>query len=152
MGDARLDLEDALKDPVDAEVVRTPTAVHTTRERLLWATALVGAVAAGAAGSLWYMSRSPRVAPELRLEVTTPPTGDPSSMAVSPDGRALVFVASSDGKPQLWLRTLDAVSPRPLPGTDDAARPFWSPDSRAVGFSANFQLKRIDLDSGSVRY
>ena len=49
-----------------------------------------------------------------------------------------MFAATSEGKPQLWVRTLDAVSARPLPGTDDAARPFWSPDSRSVGFSANF--------------
>ena len=151
MGDARLDLEDALKDPVDAAVVRTPTAVHTTRERLQWATALVGAVAVGAAGSIWYMSRSPRVPAELRLEVTTPPTSDPFSLAVSPDGKALLFVATSDGKPKLWLRTLDTVSLRPLAGSDDALRPFWSPDSRSIGFFANFQLKRMDLDSGSVR-
>jgi eukaryotic-like serine/threonine-protein kinase len=151
MGDARLDLEDALKDPVDAAVVRTPTAVHTTRERLLWVTALLSAVAAGAAGSVWYMSRSPRVPAELRLEVTTPPTSDPFSLAVSPDGKALVFVATSDGRPKLWLRTLDTVSLRPLAGTDDASRPFWSPDSRSIGFFANFKLKRFDLDSGSVR-
>ena len=70
---------------------------------------------------------------------------------MSPDGEALVFIATSDGKPKLWLRTLQAVSARPLAGTDDAMRPFWSPDSGSIGFFADFQLKRIDLDSGSVR-
>jgi eukaryotic-like serine/threonine-protein kinase len=151
IADARLEIEDALDDPTGGASLGTSLPNRRPYEPVRWVAALLAAAAAGAAGSLWYASRLPQAPPELRVEITTPPTGDPSSMAISPDGRALVFVATSDGKPQLWLRTLDAVSPRPLPGTDDAARPFWSPDSRKVGFWANFQLKRIDLDSGAVR-
>jgi hypothetical protein len=55
------------------------------------------------------------------LEITTPPLPDPSSLALSPDGRKLVFAATSErGVSQLWLRELDSPSPRPLIGTDDA--------------------------------
>ncbi len=52
---------------------------------------------------------------------------------------------------QLWLRPLDSQEARPLAGTDGAQYPFWSPDSRSVGFTAGGVLKRIDLASGLVR-
>jgi Tol biopolymer transport system component len=84
-------------------------------------------------------------APEMRLEVNTPPTPDPVSFAISPDGRRLVFVASGDGAPRLWLRPLDAVTAQPLAGTEGATYPFWSPDSRAIGFFAGGKLKRTDI-------
>jgi Tol biopolymer transport system component len=90
-------------------------------------------------------------APEMRLEVTTPPTGQPWSLAISPDGQKMAFEGTSVGGSQLWLRRLDSVSARPLAGTERASLPFWSPDSRSVGFFADGQLKRIDIDGGSVQ-
>src|SRR5207245_2494388 len=78
----------------------------------------------------------------------TPPTGDPLSFAISPDGRRLVFSAS-EGKSQLWVRPLDSLAPQPLAGTDGASYPFWSPDSASVGFFADGKLKRIDIVGGA---
>jgi Tol biopolymer transport system component len=86
----------------------------------------------------------------MRVEITTPPTTDQVSLALSPDGEKLVFVASSDGRSKLWLRSLVTGSTRPLPGTDGASFPFWSPDSRSIGFFANDQVNRIDVDGGSL--
>ena len=91
---------------------------------------------------------APASAPELRLQIVTPPTTDPLSMALSPDGRRLTFVATSDGTPRLWLRPLDSVTAQPLPGTDGASYPFWSPDSESIGFFAEGKLKRIDIGGG----
>lgn len=105
-----------------------------------WANAASSAGGAAAAG-----------ASELRLEITTPPTTDPVSLAISPDGQKLVFVGTSEGLSLLWLRVLDAVMSRPLPGTDDAAFPFWSPDNQSIGFFASGQLKRLDLATGAVQ-
>src|SRR4029453_14887095 len=85
---------------------------------------------------------------EQRLEITTPPTFDALSLAVSPDGANVVFVANKDGRPTLWLRALNALDARPLAGTDNAQFPFWSPDNRSIGFAASGQLKRIDLEGG----
>jgi hypothetical protein len=87
----------------------------------------------------------------MRLEITTPPTTDPVSFAIAPDGRTIVFVATSEGRARLWLRSLDSVSARPLAGTDGGFYPFWSPDSRSIGFFAEGKLERIDLDGGLVR-
>jgi Tol biopolymer transport system component/predicted Ser/Thr protein kinase len=70
-------------------------------------------------------------------------------MALSPDGRKIVFGArTSDGKNPLFVRSLDAATAQPLAGTDNAAFPFWSPDSRFIGFFADGKLKKIDASGG----
>lgn len=71
-----------------------------------------------------------------------------SGVAVSPDGRRIVFQAVSEGVTALWLRELDQPIPRVLPGTENAFGPFWSPDGRNIGFSASGKLKRIPLAGG----
>jgi eukaryotic-like serine/threonine-protein kinase len=72
-----------------------------------------------------------------------------TNMAISPDGRHLAFVASSQGRRQIWLRDLDAVSARPLEGTEGGSSPFWSPDSRSLGFFADRKLKRLAISGGA---
>src|SRR5262245_39595322 len=88
-----------------------------------------------AALSVLYFKRT--APPEIRLEVNTPSTGDPLSFAISPNGRLLVFSASKEGKPQLWVRPLDSVAAQPLAGTDEATYQFGSPDSASVGCFAD---------------
>ena len=109
------------------------------------------AVATVAALALFGARRPALSLPQQRLEITTPSTTDPLSLAISPDGATVVFVATTDGRPQLWLRSLGTVSAQPVKGTDNAQFPFWSPDSRSIGFAASGQLKRIDLEGGAVR-
>jgi Tol biopolymer transport system component len=72
------------------------------------------------------------------------------TFALSRDGRSLAFVAAdSSGKTRLWVRQLDSLTPQPLPETDGASFPFWSPDGRFIGFFAGGKLKKIDVSSGS---
>src|SRR5450755_427430 len=72
--------------------------------------------------------------------------GEPS---LSPDGRVLVFCASDEsGKTILWIRPLNSLAARPLPGTEGASHPFWSPNGRTVGFFAGNQLKTIEAEGG----
>ncbi len=68
--------------------------------------------------------------------------------ALSPDGRNLVFVATSEGRNMLWARSLDALAARAIVGTEDAADPFWSADSRSVMFFSQGKLKSVSLDGG----
>jgi Tol biopolymer transport system component len=73
-------------------------------------------------------------------------------VAVSPDGRMLAFGGRTpEGKTQLWVRPLDNLAAQALPETDGASYPFWSPDSRSVGFFAQGKLKRIEVAGGSPR-
>jgi Tol biopolymer transport system component/DNA-binding winged helix-turn-helix (wHTH) protein len=90
-------------------------------------------------------------APTDPLSVHAPPGENlTGSFALSPDGKWLAFVAGAETAEQshLWLRSLDEVATRPLPGTEGAAMPFWSPDGGSVGFFAGGQLKTIDIRNG----
>lgn len=96
-----------------------------------------------------YVSRVPGNLPEIRVEISTAPTPDPVSFAISPNGEHLVFLASTaEGRTQLWLRSLNSIKMQPLTDTEGASYPFWSPDSRAIAFFADGKLKRIDLSGG----
>src|SRR5262249_9363511 len=120
-----------------------------THLRLAWIVAVVSllAIAALAVPTVRHLREA--APPETRVEVNMPPTADPFSFAISPDGRRLVFVASMDSQSQLWVRPLDSPTAQPLAGTDGAAYPFWSPDSASVGFFADGKLKRIDSVGGA---
>jgi Tol biopolymer transport system component len=125
------------------------------RERLLWSTALLVVVLAALAifivprllphGPRQAVSRFSITAPE---NVTLVP--DAAASAISPDGRTLAFVAvDSAGTSRIWVRPLDSLAPRELIGTENGALPFWSPDSRFIGFFADGRLKKILAAGGS---
>ncbi len=129
----------------------TPSAASRGWERAAWIAALTLVSAVAVALAVGRLAGS-AVAPEIRVEINTPPTTDPASIAISPDGHTIAFVATDGGRPRLWLRSLDTVSVRPLAGTDGAQFPFWAPNGRALGFFADDgKLKRVDLDGGVVR-
>jgi eukaryotic-like serine/threonine-protein kinase len=71
-------------------------------------------------------------------------------VSISPDGKHLAFIALSDNVRRLWIRPLDSLESRPLPGTEDVAAypPFWSPDSRYLAFGHEGKLKKIDVAGG----
>jgi DNA-binding winged helix-turn-helix (wHTH) protein/Tol biopolymer transport system component len=76
----------------------------------------------------------------------------PSQFAISPDGTELAFVAlDQDGQTALWVRPLSGSGARRLDGSDEAALPFWSSDSRNVGFFASRKLKVVEISTGLVR-
>ena len=144
VADARFQIEEALNNPF---VAAAPTSRH--RERLVWLSGL--AIASAIALSSWTTREPEADAAELRLDVTTPPTTRPHSIAISPDGQTLAFAATSEGTSRLWLRRLSDTTARVLPGTEDATFPFWSPDGRAIGFSVESDLKRVDVETGTVQ-
>jgi serine/threonine protein kinase/Tol biopolymer transport system component len=129
-----------------------------TRWRMQPAAALLAlcALGVGAAGTWWSLRARPAAERSYQLSVTLPeglnaiPIGPTSRFAIAPDGQRLAFVASRpDGIVRLFVRTLDHIETRELPGTDGAILPFWSPDSGSIGFIADGTLKRVTLD-GSV--
>jgi len=116
---------------------------RAARLRLLGFGAVLLAVAAVSlfAGKLVFHRRQP--APMLRFLVSAEAKSNfRGGATISPDGRYLAFTADDvDGHRVLWLRALDEMHARVVPGTDDAAAPFWSPDSRAIGYFAARTLK-----------
>ncbi len=96
-----------------------------------------------------WRSQPPK--PQLARFLLDAPVGatisQPAEAAVSPDGRAFVFLAyDSTDTQHLYIRVLDAPQARMLPGTANATLPFWSPDSRSIAFFAVQKLRRVALD------
>jgi Tol biopolymer transport system component len=146
IADARLEISEVGVESPSGDSANTTRARR--RERLIWASAVAVLGLSAVVAIAWVLR--PKPPPSLmRLEIATPPTTDLPSLAISPDGRTIAFVATFEGRPRLWLRPLDATTARPLAGTDDARDPFWSPDSRSIGFFAAGHLKRIDVEGGS---
>jgi serine/threonine protein kinase/Tol biopolymer transport system component len=151
--DARLEIEDVQNSPQ-----QNGSAERNSRTRWQWPAiaAVLALVTVIASAEAVRIFRTVPAGPEVRFEIsllsTRDVTRDESALAaISPDGLKIVFAATIAGRSQLWLRSLDSVSARPLAGTDRAEMPFWSPDSRSVGFFADTDLKRVDLDGGSLQ-
>jgi Tol biopolymer transport system component len=139
------------------EGAHEPASKPQRRERLYGALAvafLLAAIFGGA--SYWRLKSAP---PRTLIAQIAPPenrrfgsigyTG--AWPAISPDGQAIAFPAVDDGgQTMLWLRSLDSVSARPLAGTEGASEPFWSPDSRALGFFADGKLKIMNVSEGAA--
>jgi eukaryotic-like serine/threonine-protein kinase len=113
--------------------------------------AIVGAVFAYLAGRVPDLPvyRTSILLPEGLTFPVAGAIGGVGRLSLSPDGRRLAFVATdANGNQLLWVRPLDAVAAAPVPGTDGALSPFWSPDSRFVAFIAQGQLRRVDPIGG----
>jgi Tol biopolymer transport system component len=122
------------------------------RERVAWA--IAGALALAAAGfAAAFARRTPAPLRTVRFEIATPE--DVTSVdtpKISPDGRVIAFNAvDTSGKARIWVRSLNALKARPLDGTEGTTRPFWSPDSRMLGFFAEGKLKKIDASGGPAQ-
>jgi hypothetical protein len=126
------------------------------REPLAWGAAAVAVVAALAIAALMLMGRVTRNTADAALDVlsvlppeqTTLDRGE--APQISPDGRRVAFVATDRlGRSGLYVRNRDSLVARPLPDTDGASMPFWSPDSGNLGFFAQGQLKTIAIAGGS---
>lgn len=95
--------------------------------------------------------KAPASAGSFRLSILPPDGTAFESFAISPDGRTLAFTAAWKGNIVLWVRRLDSLEANPLPGTEYASQPFWSPDSRNIGFFTPAKLKTIGITGGPAR-
>jgi eukaryotic-like serine/threonine-protein kinase len=123
------------------------------RERLAWTGFALAAAAALIVGSL-HLRRRPESDRVFRSSILPPEKtrfafqGSPP--AVSPDGRRIAFSAGlPNARGRLWVRPFEASEAQPLPETEGGSGPFWSPDSRFVGFFADGKLKKIDVTGGT---
>ena len=123
---------------------------------LPWAVAVLALLLAGFLALQGTSTSVNTTAPARRLMIPVPgatdfgvdPVGPP---VVSPDGRHVVFGVMRKTRSSLWIRPFDDFVSRPLENTEGAVHPFWSPDSRHVGFFADGQLKRIEISTERVQ-
>jgi Tol biopolymer transport system component len=144
---------EALSEPSGPAGTQPPSRGPKVRDYAAWVLAGVLAIAFVALGIAHVREPEPE-SREYRFSVLPPEgaflgtPGEAAGFALSPDGRQLVFAATQGGVRQLFLRALDSLEARPLAGTAGASHPFWSPDSRFVGFFASGKLKRMDTVGG----
>jgi Tol biopolymer transport system component len=113
---------------------------------------LVGIVATGVLSVVLLTTGVTDATPSsrvARLELSLPDEMQPRTLSVSPDGRYVAFTSGTDSN--VWIRPLDSFDPQPLHGTRGASFPFWSRDSRSLGFFADGKLKSIRLETRAIR-
>lgn len=142
----------AMRGAVPARASRTPSA----RPRLLIVSlsAMVFALAAFSAWTLWSGRDAPadvvRLTVHVPRELSMVTTAATSNIAVSPDGRVVLFAARADGGAhRLYARALDDVAPRAIAGTEGAADPFFAPDGRSIAFWSARGLQTVPIDGGT---
>jgi Tol biopolymer transport system component len=151
------------RDAADAALIldsaATPgaaTATPVKAGRRIWkllggAAAGILLLAAGVAAATYF--RVPVESRPLLFEIPVANSPIDQSIAISPDGRRLVYTASAGTAVGLWVRSLDDLTPKLLPGTNGVtsfSSPFWSPDNRYIAFVLDGKLKRIEVDGGVV--
>jgi Tol biopolymer transport system component len=154
MNDVLLDLRWIGEAGSQAGVAVPVSKRRKSRERIAWVLAIAGVAASIIFGALWFqLSNQPRR--RTHTSIVSPaesPIQAMGGIALSPDGRSLLFVALDEKQiGHLWLRPLHEPTGRMIPGTAGAVYPFWSPDSRQIGFFAGDKLKRVNAAGGSPR-
>jgi len=147
IGEARIALEHSQNDPSTVVTTSAPS-------RLGWVLATVGVATLALAAPVVVHFREPNSESRpIKLSVTPPDnTAGMRFPAVSPDGRRVAFLTAIGSKGPIWIRDLDALTARPLAGTD-GGRPFsWSPDSSSLAFVGQDEkeLKKVNLASGQI--
>jgi Tol biopolymer transport system component len=161
IGDVRFEIDEAIargsSDVRPAESGSGPAllARRSRAGRLAWAV-LGGALGASLTAGLAWSGVWPRTRPSeshpLRVSIVHTEGSEVAAPAISPDGRRVAYRARrGDGMPLLWVRDLASGESQPLAGTEDATMPFWSPDSRDLGFFTGGALKRVSAAGGPVR-
>jgi Tol biopolymer transport system component len=129
----------------------TITPRSSKRERLAWIGFGVASLLALLVFGTTYFRRPTLEAEPMRLFVNPPEKATRFAWpTISPDGRTLAFIATVEGKTQLWVRPLNSTTAKPLADLGfDAGYPFWSPDNQYLAFSEGRKLKKIPLAGGT---
>ena len=153
------DLLDELKWVTEGSASVSTSTVEVgskNRGRIAWIAATAVLVVLVVVLGRWYLGQvleEPRAvrfsiaAPEGAI-LRAPGLACQTCPAVSPDGGLVAFLAESEGRTLLWIRPLDSLTAQVLSGTEGASYPFWSPDSRSIGFFAQGKLNKIAVSGG----
>jgi Tol biopolymer transport system component len=154
IGDARIALEDWVADPASMAGPEVPAAAAPAQSQTWkWLVPLILVAGLVVATGMALFSRQPpaRLTQSFLLAPVDGQIRAEQGLALSSDGSNLAFMAEKDGTIQIWIRSVDSLSTRPLEGTTNASLPFWSPDGRHLAFFADGKLKRIPVVGGAAR-
>jgi Tol biopolymer transport system component len=156
-GDASLEIQEALFAAPTAGPTAIGPATRGWQQALVSGlTVLVTALVTGLAFLNLKPATPPAPRPVTRTVITLPPgqqlagLDNGPAVALSPDGTHLAYVASQGGTQQMYLRAMDDLEARPVPGTEGAVEPFFSPDGQWLGFFAGGKLKKVSVSGGAA--
>ena len=124
------------------------------RDPVVVALALMAMLGVVTAAVMGRRGREPLAMTPVRF-VLTPDTVAPPifngtwSVVPSPDAKSVLYTAAENGTPRLWVRRLDQLAARAIPGTERASQPLFSPDGKWVAFLADGKLRKVSLDGGA---
>jgi serine/threonine protein kinase len=144
--DVRIEIEDALSGASVSAPAAPP--VQNRQLPLAWIAFSGALLIALAVLSFLHFRETPPPARTVRFQVPLPEKAIDAIFQISPDGKVLVFSAASGGRRQLWVRPIDSLAAQPLPETEGATYPFWSPDSATIAFFVAGKLKKVALAGG----
>ena len=163
--DRRERFQDAADVRIEIEEALTAPAVHKVRNASIWRWAMLSGIACLLVGSIvtgivvWKTKPDMTPQPVSRLAVELPPSDQlplelsqvqgSRVLAISPDGSRIAFVAIHEGKQQIYLRAMDSLESKAVPGTERAVSPFFSPDGKWLGFSVGGKLTKVMADGGA---
>ena len=140
----------ALSGSETSAAVRVSAAAAPRRMHLFFLVA-AGLAMVAVSAATWFVARRPEPATRMEFSLATPGEMSISHMAISRDGSMLAFVSpeESSALPMLFVQRIGSSNVTPLPGTQGAGYPFWSPDGAYVGFFANGKLQKIAISGGT---
>jgi len=151
IADVRLWLEDIAQPPS----ATSPPAASAARRGWIAAAATMGVLIGGAAvGLLLQFGNGTAARAVGRFELTAVQTDSftaetfGNNVAISPDGSRIVYTASRNGVPQLFMHRLDSLDATPVEGTEGATYPFFSPDGKQIGYATIGAVKSVSTDGG----
>ena len=154
IANVRVEIKLALTEPSTVSPLgATPVGQTPLWKRAIpWSITAVVILIAGVA--LWNLTR-PALSPSTMVTISLPPTAPLATLpgieiAISPNGRRVVFLAEIEGRTQLYRRFMDELEAVPIPGTEGAISPFFSPDGESVAFFADEELKKVSLMGGAA--
>jgi Tol biopolymer transport system component len=145
IGEARIAIQNVGKEP---EVAATAAAPALRFGWLAWGLAGLFLLASVAVSFVHFRETPPAQPAPIRFQIPIPEKAVLASFALSPDGHFLAYVVTQAGAAHLWVRPMDSLEAKVLPGTDEASFPFWSPDNKFIGFFGQGKLKRVGLAGG----
>jgi eukaryotic-like serine/threonine-protein kinase len=161
IGDARISLDEVLAGaPEPSSASAASVSARQNRRQIILGSSAAALIAAAIAGFCGWILKPTPPRPVTRTVITLPPGQRLAGfgnlvLALSADGSQLAFVATTQGKggetQQIYLRKMDSLEANPIPGTEGAVDPFFSPDGQWLGFFADGKLKKISVSGGAAQ-